>query len=54
MGESKFDFWVKQFLGQTLLTSRPNSGLLGPLPLATGGLTQKKIIIKKSEKTKDN
>jgi hypothetical protein len=33
--ELEFDSWVEQFIGQALLTSRLNSGLLGALPLGT-------------------
>jgi len=36
-GEPEFDSWVEQLLVRLYW---PNSGLLGPLPLGTGGLTQ--------------
>jgi len=38
---TRIQFLGGTILGQALLTSRPNFGLLGPLPLRTRGLTQK-------------
>jgi hypothetical protein len=45
LGEPEFDSWLEQFFSQTLLTTRPNSGLLVPLPLGTRGLTQKNSLL---------